>query len=69
MLTEIKNQVSAVTIELKIKYPKIVVGILLSEPTIAYVVGPVTETQFKLAKLRKNPTKPAKKFLKKYSSV
>jgi hypothetical protein len=37
-------------------------GIFVIEPTIAYVVGPVTATQFKDAKFKKKPTKPAKKF-------
>jgi hypothetical protein len=46
----------------KIKYPIIAMGILFNEPIIAYVVGPVCATQLRLAKLRKNPTKPAKAF-------
>jgi hypothetical protein len=38
------------------------IGTLLRDPTMAYVVGPVLLTQFKLAKLRKKPTKPANEF-------
>jgi hypothetical protein len=46
----------------KIKYPKIAIGILFRDPIIAYVVGPVWATQFRLAKFRKKPTNPANQF-------
>eukprot|EP00585_Thalassiosira_rotula_P025838 CAMPEP_0196247862 /NCGR_PEP_ID=MMETSP0913-20130531/39061_1 /TAXON_ID=49265 /ORGANISM="Thalassiosira rotula, Strain GSO102" /LENGTH=43 /DNA_ID= /DNA_START= /DNA_END= /DNA_ORIENTATION= len=38
------------------------IGILLRDPIMAYVVGPVCATQLRLAKLRKNPTNPANAF-------
>ena len=65
MLTEMKNHVSEEITASKINHPRMEVGILFKDPMIAYVVGPATETQFRLAKFRKNPTKPARKFFKK----
>ena len=60
-----KNAVSCVMGVRKKKKPNKATGTLLSEPTIAYVVGPAAATQFNEAKFKKNPTKPAKAFLKK----
>mmetsp|Transcript_7275 Transcript_7275/g.13811 ORF Transcript_7275/g.13811 Transcript_7275/m.13811 type:complete len:95 (-) Transcript_7275:770-1054(-) len=55
-----KNQVSD-DISASNRYqPKMIIGILFSDPTIANVVGLVVDTQFRLAKLRKKPTNPAK---------
>jgi hypothetical protein len=46
-------------------HPRSAVGILVKDPTMAYVVGPVLETHVKLAKFRKNPINPAKVFFQK----
>lgn len=61
-LMEMNVHVSSEMTLSKIQYPMKAIGTLLSEPIMAYVVGPVCATQFKLAKFRKNPTKPAKAF-------
>ncbi len=57
-----KNQVSFVMILSNKKYPRNATGIFVRDPTIACVVGPVTDTQLNDAKFKKKPTKPAKKF-------
>ena len=59
MLIDTKNHVSFESSVLKINTPKKAVGILFKLPMMMYVVGPVAATHDKLAKLRKNPTKPA----------
>ena len=65
MLIQIKNHVSAVMILSKMKYPKNATGILFTEPTIAYVVGPVAATQERDAKFNINPINPANMFFDK----
>mmetsp|Transcript_3778 Transcript_3778/g.5451 ORF Transcript_3778/g.5451 Transcript_3778/m.5451 type:complete len:102 (+) Transcript_3778:82-387(+) len=65
ILMPMKNQVFSLMTLSKSMYPKKVTGILLRDPKMAYVVGPVAWTQLRLAKFRKKPTNPAQKFFKK----